>query len=374
MRIEAAEVRHVAMPLIRPWRTAYGQDATIHSVLVRLSTGHMDAWGESCPLYAPTYSPESACSVFETCREFLLPRVVGNEFRSAADLLECLAVFRGNPFAKAAVETAWWVLEAKRREVPLWQALGGTRSAVLCGDDFGIQDSIDELLALIEQAVSRGPPRIKLKIMHGWDIEVLRAVRSAFPRIVMHVDCNAGYELESDVHTLQSLDEFALAMIEQPLSDTDLVEHAKLQRRLQTPICLDESIKGPRDFRAALELGACRAINIKPGRVGGLSNAVQIHDMARNAGMTAWVGGMLESGVGASICAALATLPGFTYPADLFPSKRFYSEYLEDSELVLDSDWRFDLRQVGPGGCEPNQERLQRFTVASHLLTQKDRK
>ncbi len=366
MRIDTAEIRRVVMPLISPWRTAYGEDAAIHSVLVRLGSDGVEAWGEACPLYAPTYSPESALGVYETCREFLLPRLVGQELAAPADVASRIGIFKGNPFAKAAAESAWWALDSKRRGLPLWRALGGTKPEVLCGQDFGVQDRIDDLLALIAGAVAEGYPRIKLKVKHGWDIEVLQAVRAAFPKTVFHVDCNSGYDLHSDWETLRSFDRFNLAMIEQPLADTDLIEHAELQRRIATPVCLDESIKGPRDFRLALKIQACRVVNVKPGRVGGLHNAVQIHNMARDAGVTAWVGGMLESGVGVGICGALATLPGFTYPADMFPSRRFYRHDLTDPEIEFDGRCHFRLGERPGVGFEPVPERLEAVTVARH--------
>jgi len=364
VKIECAELWHVAMPLISPWRTAYGEDAAIHSVLVRMSANGVSGWGESCPLYAPTYSPESALSAYETCREFFLPRIVGKDFEGPQQLLDSLVAFRGNQFAKAAIETAWWALDCKTRAVPLWQALGGTQPRIFCGEDIGIQNSIDHLLALVENAAKRGYPRIKLKIRQNWDIEVLAAVRSSFPGLIVHVDCNGGYDLDEHWETLRKLDRFELAMIEQPLSDTDLFDHARLQNRIATPICLDESIKSPRDFRTALSMGACRAINVKPGRVGGLCNAVTIHDMARNAGITAWVGSMLESGVGAGICAALATLPGFTYPPDLFPSGRLYREDISASEIQLDERCGLDLALSAACEIEPDLDRLKRASVA----------
>ncbi|MSU72567.1 MAG: o-succinylbenzoate synthase [Opitutus sp.] len=364
VKIQTAEIRHIALPLITPWRTAYGEDAAIYSVLVRLTSEGIEGWGESCPLYAPTYSPESALSAYETCREFFLPRIVGREFATAADLVECLAVFKGNPFAKAAAETAWWALHSKRQGLPLWRALGGVRSTTRCGHDFGVQDTIDGLLALIGKAVDEGFPRIKLKVKRGWDIEVLEAVRGAFPAAVVHVDCNAGYDLRDDWATLKAFDRFNLAMIEQPLADTDLIDHAELQSRIATPVCLDESIKSPRDFRVALKLGACRVVNVKPGRVGGLFNAIQIHDLARDAGMPAWVGGMLESGVGAAICAALGTLPGFTYPADIFPSRRFYARDITEREIQLNAQHCVDLGDRVGVGFEPIPERLESVTVA----------
>jgi len=353
----------VVLPLISPWRTAYGEDAAIHSVMVRLSCEGREGWGESTPFYAPTYSPEWAQSVYEANREFFLPRLVGEEVDSAADLMNRLAIFKGNPFAKAAVETAWWALHSKLLGQPLWRVLGGNEPVIQCGADFGVQDTIDDLLGLIQQAVDNGYPRIKLKVCHGWDIEVLKAVRSAFPDPVFHVDCNSGYDLEEDFETLRAFDQFNLAMIEQPLSYTDLIEHAELQRQIETPVCLDESIKDPRDFQLALKIGACRVVNVKPGRVGGLYHAVQIHDMARDAGIEAWVGGMLESGVGAGICAALGTLPGFTYPADVFPSSRFYRQDITERSVKQNKHCCVVLDETPGVGFEPVPERLDAVTL-----------
>lgn len=368
MKIEAAEIRYVELPLISPWRTAYGEDAAIHSVLVRLTGGGESAWGESTPFYAPTYSPESARSVYETAREFFLPILIGESVNSAAELMSRIEVFKGNPFAKAAVETAWWALDSKKKGMPLWRALGSDSPIVKCGADFGVQDTIDDLLALIQGAVDAGYPRVKLKVKHGWDIEMLEAVRAAFPTQVFHVDCNSGYDLGEDIDTLRAFDRFNLAMIEQPLFHTDIVEHARLQKQIETPVCLDESVKSPRDFRLALEVGACRVVNVKPGRVGGLHQAVQIHDMARDAGIAAWVGGMLESGVGAGICAALGSLPGFTYPADVFPSERFYTQDITDKWVVQGDDCNVVLDDTPGVGFDPIPERLDAVTVCREVF------
>jgi O-succinylbenzoate synthase len=335
----------------------------VHSVLVRFSSGGVDAWGESSPLRAPTYSPETARSVYDNCREFFLPRLLGQELRTAGDVLGRLAAFRGNPFAKAALEIAWWALHSKLQGQPLWRALGGTNPVVQCGADFGVQDTIDDLLKLVQGAVAAGYPRIKLKVCHDWDLDMLTAVRAAFPETVMHVDCNGGYDLTRDHDTLTKFDRFGLAMIEQPLQSTDLLEHAELQQQIATPICLDESVKEPRDFRLALKIGACRAINVKPGRVGGLANAVEIHHLAREAGLTAWVGGMIESGVGAGICAALATLPGFNYPADIFPSTRFYRQDISQRWIELDKHCCVRLEEHPGVGFEPDLNRLEAVTL-----------
>ncbi|MGD9857866.1 MAG: o-succinylbenzoate synthase, partial [Planctomycetaceae bacterium] len=268
----------------------------------------------------------------------------------------------GNPFAKAALDTAWWSLHSRIENHPLHELLGAARSEVPVGADFGVTDRLDDLLDDIGRAVAAGFPRVKLKFRPGWDLPMLEAVRTRFPTQTIHIDCNSGYRIR-DAALFEQVDEFDLAMIEQPLQHDDLNDHARLQSRIKTPVCLDESIVSLDHARQAVELGSCRYVNIKPGRVGGLTNAAAIHNLCREAGIPCWVGGMLESAVGASHCAALAMLDNFTYPADVFPSSRFYHEDLADPPLEL---------HHGPGGIpsvaapkllpSPVPERLTRLT------------
>ena len=290
MRIDRLDVHYVVMPLIYPWRTAYGVDVDIHSVLVKLSSGEHTAWSESTPFFAPHYLSESAGSVFYHVTEVFGPHVVGREFDTAADINERLDPFKGNSFAKAAIEIGWWTLESRITGTPLHRLLGGTTRAVVAGADFGIQDSIEMLLGNIGQAVDAGFPRIKLKVARGWDLEMLRQVTSTFPDMTFHIDCNAGYTLD-DLPFFRAIDDLGLAFIEQPLHYTDILDHAELAKRIGTPICLDETIVDPRTAEQAIRIGACRYINIKPARVGGLQNALAIHDMARDAGIPVWIGG-----------------------------------------------------------------------------------
>jgi O-succinylbenzoate synthase len=366
MHIDSIELFHVAMPLIYPWRTAYGEDAAVESVLVRLQSGDLVAWGESSPLAAPCYSPEWAGGVFACLAKWLAPAVVGQAIDSGQALQQRLAHFKGNPFAKAALDTAWWVLEAKRRWLPLHRLLGATRDRVDVGADFGVMDRVEELLPQVAQAVEAGFKRIKLKFRPGWDIPMLRAVRREFPDATIHIDCNSGYRL-SELDLFRRLDEFRLAMIEQPLAHDDLVDHAQLQAAINTPVCLDESITSLDRARQAIELGSCRWVNIKPGRVGGLTNAVAIHDVCRDAGIPCWVGGMLESAVGARICVALAMLDNFTYPADIFPSSRFYTRDLGKPALELMRGPDGSPQVVAPDtagiGTEPDEDLLREFRV-----------
>jgi O-succinylbenzoate synthase len=334
MKIDRIDLYHVAMPLIAPWRTAYGEDHEIHSVLCRVQSGSTAGWGESSPLAAPCYSGEWAGGVFAMARDWLAPALLGQDLAEPHQLQQRLAIFKGNPFAKAVLDNAWWSLYANATNTPLHVALGAERDSVPVGADFGVMDSVDELLRHVEDAVSQGFARIKVKFRPGWDLPMLQAVRNAFPHQTVHIDCNSGYRL-SDLPLFRQLDELGLAMIEQPLAHDDFLEHAELQSHIKTPICLDESVSGLRQAEHALHLKSCRYINIKPGRVGGLTVAAEIHHLCRASRTPCWVGGMLESAVGAAHCIALAMLENFTYPADIFPSSRFYREDLAEPPIEL---------------------------------------
>jgi O-succinylbenzoate synthase len=367
MQIDSIEVFHVAMPLISPWRTAYGEDAAIESVLVRMQSGEHVGWGEAAPFAAPCYSPEFAASAFLCVRDWLAPALVGQWVETGPGLQTRLGHFKGNPFAKAALDTAWWVLHARRRGQPLHRLLGATRDAIDVGADFSVMDSIDELLKAIAGAVERGFKRIKLKYRRGWDLQMLRAVRTEFPTETIHIDCNSGYTMD-DFDMFCRLDDFQLAMIEQPLAYDDLIDHARLQSAIRTPICLDESINSLPRAEQAIDLGSCRWINVKPGRVGGITTAVAIHDLCREAGIPCWVGGMLESAVGGRICMALAMLDNFTYPADIFPSSRFYRQDLGSPaiELVAGPDGSPQVAASAEAGigAEPDAELLEKLCKA----------
>jgi len=366
MKFDRLDIYHVAMPLIYPWRTSYGEDYDIHSVLVKAMDGDTVAWSESSPLHAATSPTESAGGVFYLLSEIMGPQVVGREFEDADHLNRALSMFKGNTFAKAALEIASWTLLVRSSGIPLHTLLGGDTREVVAGADFGIQDSIDMLLGNIQIAVDAGFPRIKLKAAPGWDLDMLKAVRGAFPDSVFHIDCNGGYSLD-DLPMFKEIDRLGLAFVEQPLAFDDLLDHAELARKIETPVCLDESAISVRAVEQALRIGAASYINIKPGRVGGLANSIAIHDICRDAGVPVWVGGMLESALGAAICVELATLPNFTYPGDLFPSSRFYERDLSqpDNELT-------PARTFTPftnGLPEPDADRLAEYTVRSATVT-----
>lgn len=368
MKIDRIELFHVAMPLIYPWRTAYGEDAAIHAVLCRMTSGSVSGWGESAPFAAPCYSPEWAGGIYAINRDWLAPAILGKEIHSGTKLQEQLSLFKGNPFAKAVLDTAWWSLQSKLTGTPLHALLGAERSEVPVGADFGVMDDVDDLLDGIGKAVDAGFPRVKLKFRPGWDTPMLEAVRKQHPDHTFHIDCNSGYRL-SDREMFQEIDQFNLAMIEQPLQHDDLIDHARLQSEITTPVCLDESITHPRQVEQAIALKSCQYVNVKPGRVGGLTNAVAIHNICRDAGIPCWVGGMLESSTGSALCIALAMLENFTYPADIFPSSRFYHEDLSDPPVELGRTSEnvpcvraFDVLP------EPDMNRLEKLTVEKTVL------
>ncbi len=365
IRFDSLDVYHVAMPLLYPWRTSYGEDWAIHTVLVKGISEGVTAWSESSPLERPMYLTEGAGTVFRNVVQFFAPKLVGQELDSPESLNELLSSYKGNQFAKAALEILWWTLQTKKTGEPLHRLLGGETREVAAGADFGVQDSFDMLLGNIQEAVDRGFPRVKLKFARGWDVEMVKTVRNAFPDLRIHIDCNAGFGLE-DKEIFKKLDAFDLEFIEQPLAYDDLLDHAELATAIQTPICLDESITGPQKAHKALQIGACHYVNIKPGRVGGLFNSVLIHNICAEAGVPVWVGSMLESALGGAICVELATLPNFTYPGDLFPSSRFYKRDLSHPENELTDSLSFV--PFVDGLPEPDPSLLKDYTVAHEHL------
>lgn len=367
MRIERVELHYVVMPMARPFRTALGTEAAIHGIVVRMTTDAATGWSEVSALRGPFYASDWAAGIFELLREWMAPALLGREIVGPADLQVLLAPFRGNAFAKAALDVAWWDAYAKMRGEPLWRLLGGRGPAVTVGADIDLLDEVGDIVGSVAEARAAGYERVKLKIGRGRDLDVVRAVRRSFPDLMMHVDCNGTYGL-GDLPLFRELDRYGLAMIEQPLGHDDLIDHATLQRELATPICLDESISSPDKARKAIEIGACRWINVKVGRVGGLTNAVAIHDLCRANGVPCWVGGMLESALGQAASLALATLPNFTYPADIFPSSRFYPTDLSEPVMELAGPARIEARRVPGLGHEPDPVRLARMTVRKAVL------
>lgn len=367
MRIDKIELYHVAMPLIYPWRTAYGEDAAIHSVLCKMHSGAHFGWSESAPFAAPCYSHEFATGVFEVTKQWLAPAVVGGRFESAIEINETIQHFKGNQFARALIDTAWWTLRSAVTETPLHSLFGAQRDLIPVGADFGVMDSIDDLLRSIEGAADENFQRVKLKFRPGWDLPMIRAVREAFPELPFHIDCNSGYRI-TDLELFQELDQYNLVMFEQPLNHDDLVDHAALQASVETPVCLDESISSLQMAKQAIALGSCQYVNIKPGRVGGLSTAIAIHDLCASHDIPCWVGGMLESSTGSAVCTALATLPNFTYAADIFPSSRYYTTDLSNPPMELEMVDAVPHMRALRKLPEPEPARLEAATIARTVI------
>jgi O-succinylbenzoate synthase len=367
MRIDAIELFHVTMPLIYPFRTAFSDETAIESVLVRMVSGEQYGWGETAPWRAPLYSGEWAAGAFSLMRDWLAPLIVRRDIGSGRELQEALGVVKGNYFAKAGLDTAWWDLEARRMRFPLWRVIGGKSNLVEVGADIGVLPGIDGLLGEMEASLRAGFKRVKLKYRPGWEVEMVAAVRDRFPDAVVHIDCNSAYTLD-DLQMFHDLDAYGLAMIEQPLAHDDLIDHASLQRQIRTPICLDESIVSVEKARHAIAAGACRWVNVKVGRTGGLTNAIAIHDLCQEKGVPCWVGGMLESAVGQAHSTALATLPNMRYPADIFPSSRFYAPDLGEPEIVLAGPSQVRATAAPGIGREPHPARLERMLVQKAVV------
>lgn len=337
MKIESATLREIQMPLVSFFETSFARMHQRRILLLQLRVDGVEGWGEVTCGEAPYYSPESTDTAAVVLRDFLLPLVVGNNCRHPRELAAWMRPVRGHAMAKAAVENAVWAAHATQVGQPLWQLLGGTRPRIACGVSIGIKDSIEDLLDAIARELAAGYQRIKVKIKPGWDVAVLERIRARFPDIALMGDANSAYTL-ADLGHLREFDRFDLMMLEQPLWNDDIYFHARLQRELRTAICLDESIHHRRDAEQAIEIGACRIINVKLGRVGGFSSALEVHAATQKAGMPVWCGGMLESGIGRAHNIALSTLANFSLPGDVSASRRYWKEDIIDPEVTVSPD------------------------------------
>lgn len=367
MRIEEIELFRVAMPMKEVWRTAFSDEHNIDSVIVRMVADGHEGWGETAPYSMPRYSPEWAGAAYMLLRDCLAPMLLGRDVDSGQTLQELLRGFKGNPFAKAGLDNAWWDAAARRAGQPLWRFIGGTGARVTVGADISVMNDLDALIEAVGRAQDAGFRRTKLKFRPGWGLEMVARVREAFPDAVLHVDCNSGFTLD-DLPMFRELDRYGLAMIEQPLAHDDLIDHARLQQALQTPLCLDESIVSLDRARKAIDIGACGWINLKHGRVGGLTQAIAIHDLCAARGIPCWVGGMLESAIGQGPSMALATLPNIGYPCDVFPSSRFYAEDVAEPEIVLSAPSEIEAPGTPGHGFRPVPERLAGCTLEHCLM------
>ncbi len=313
------------MPLVHFFETSFGRTTRRRIILVEVSSGGASGWGEVTCGEHPHYNEEWTEGAWLILRDYLVPEACGSRLETPAEAARFGARLRGHRMARGGLEAACWDLEARLRGEPLWKTLGGgARREIPCGVSIGIQDTPAQLIGKIRAELEAGYQRIKIKIKPGWDVHIVEAVRREFPDILLMADANSAYTL-ADTDRLKALDEFGLMMIEQPLAHDDIIDHSLLQEKLNTPICLDECIRTRHHARQAIELGACRIINIKLGRVGGFTEAKAIHDLCQSRGIPVWCGGMLESGVGRAHNIALASLENFTLPGDVSASKRYWT-------------------------------------------------
>jgi O-succinylbenzoate synthase len=368
IKIEAITLREIRVPLVHFFETSFGRTYDRRILLICLHCQGIEAWGECVAGEGPHYSEESIDTAWYVTREYLAPAILGKTLEHGRDCVPLFAAVRGHRMAKAAVENALWHAESIQKGIPLWKLLGGTRSEVSCGVSIGIQDSVEQLLEKIQIELAAGYQRIKVKIKPGWDVSVIEHIRARWPKIVLSCDANSAYTLE-DANHLMKLDAFNLLMIEQPLWNDDIYFHARLQKQLKTAICLDESIRSARDAQMAIELGSCRIVNIKVGRVGGFSEAIAVHDTCKAAGIPVWCGGMLESGIGRTQNLALSTLENFTLPGDVSASKRYWKEDIIEPEVLVSPQGTIQVsNQVGIGHAI-RKDLIQRLTVREETLS-----
>jgi O-succinylbenzoate synthase len=367
MKINRVELREIQMPLVRFFETSFGRTTTRRIALVRVDAEGLSGWGEVTAGEEPFYSYETPETAWHVLRDFLIPWVLGKQWVSPSEVAGRFRPIRGHNMAKAALENALWVIEAQQKGISLAKAIGGTLEEIPCGVSIGIQNSVEELLEKIAGEVSAGYQRIKVKVKPGWDINVLERIRTEFPRIALMADANSAYTL-ADLSHLKQFDRFYLMMIEQPLGWDDIIDHAKLQKEISTPICLDESIHSADGARKAIEIGACKIINVKLGRVGGLTSAKQVHDVCRAGNIPVWCGGMLESGIGRAHNIAMSSLPGFTLPGDVSASKRYWAEDIIDPEVTVSARGTIRVPQAPGLGYEPNLGRIEKVTIRKELF------
>ena len=368
MRIEQVCLREIKMRLLAPFETSFDRVQDRRVLLLEVRVDGAAGWGESVAGEHPLYSYETIETAWHILRDWVWPMLKDKSFASASEIWDLLSPIRGHNMAKGGLEAAVWDAEAKLKNLPLWKLLGGKREEIPCGVSIGIKESTAELLEAVEKELRAGYQRIKIKIKHGWDDAPLGAVRARFPLIRLMGDANCDYRAE-DIPHLLTLERHMLMMIEQPLAYDDLYGHGELQRQMQTPICLDECIHSLAHASAAIQIGACKIINIKLGRVGGHTAARRIHDLCRSNGIPVWCGGMLEAGIGRAHNIAMSTLENFTLPGDVSASKRYWPEDIIEPEVEVSRQGTIHV-PLGPGiGYVPRLPLIDKLTVRKEVLS-----
>jgi O-succinylbenzoate synthase len=363
MRIKQIELIEIKMPLVHFFETSFGRTYERRIILARVEDAEgNEGWGECTAGETPSYCEEWTESCWAVLKEILSPMILNKEIESAAQVWDLMKKIRGNRMAKATLETAVWDLEARAANVPLWKHLGGVNREIVCGVSIGIQDSVEQLFEKIQIELDAGYKRIKIKIAPHWDYEVIRQVRERFGDILLMGDANSAYSL-NDIDLFKQMDEFNLMMFEQPLAHDDILDHAKLQREINTSVCLDESIHSAEDARKAIELKACKIINVKLGRVGGHAQAKLVEEVARQNSIPVWCGGMLETGIGRAHNIAMSTLAGFVLPGDVSASKRYWHEDIIEPPVEVTKNGTIIAPEKAGIGFEVKRERIDQLTV-----------
>jgi O-succinylbenzoate synthase len=367
MKFVNLELRKIFLPYLAPFRTSGWVEDGNHAIIVKVNSDGISGWGEAPVGLEPWYNEETTSTAWAVMTENLTPVILENEINSPEDIDRLFAPIRGNKIARAGIEFAVWDWFGKKNNCSLSAMLGGVYKKVPVGVSIGIQDSLEQLLKLTAHYITEGYRRIKIKIQPGWDIEPVKAIRNKFPEILLQVDANSIYSL-ADAESLSRLDGHNLLLIEQPLAHDDIYEHSLLQKKIKTPICLDESIISPEHAKWAIGMNACKIINIKPSRVGGLFSAKKIHDMANQINMPVWCGGMLETGIGRAINVALASLPGFSLPGDISANNRYFKKDIVKNPFALNSDGTLTVPAVPGHGAIVDEQFLDEITIEKIIL------
>lgn len=367
MKIASLTLHHISMPLVAPFETSFGRETQRECILITLQSEGLTGYGECVAAREPGYNYETTATAWHILKDFIAPLVLGKDVVDALDFQRRVEHIRGHHLAKAGVEMAIWDLLGKHDGKSLKEMFGGVRDKVEVGVSIGIQESVEALVRTVESYLEKGYRRVKIKIKPGREVEETFAVRKRYPDLRLQVDANSAYTLEN-ADALKPLDDLNLLLIEQPLYEDDIWDHRKLQAQFKTPICLDESIVSPRHARYALEMEACRNINIKPARVGGLSQGIMIHDYCRERNIPVWCGGMLETGVGRASNLAIASLPGFVLPGDISASDRYYHRDITNERFVLNDDSTITVPDKPGLGVTIDEDALKQFTLSDLTL------
>jgi o-succinylbenzoate synthase len=368
IKLDRIILRQIRMPLVHFFETSFSRTTERHIILVEAVAGGLSGWGEVTAGEHPFYNEEWTEAAWLILKDYAAPRVLGKSFATSADVYPLTSHIRGHQMARGGLEVAVWDLESRQLGQPLWKHIGGgARREIPCGVSIGVQDSVPELITKIEKELADGYQRIKMKIKPGWDVEVVAEVRRHFPKIQLMADANSAYTL-ADADRLRRLDDFDLMMIEQPLAHDDIIDHAELQAKLKTPICLDECIRSAHHGEQAIKMQACRIINIKLGRVGGFAEAKRLHDVAQAASIPVWCGGMLEAGVGRAHNVALATLPNFTLPGDVSASKRYWARDIITPEVETTSQGTIAIRDSPGFGYDIDLDQIRRTSIREEVV------